>query len=164
METRPVWRHWTIDTSGQGWPRFRHRAEHRRRHRRPRPARVWEVMSDAEGWPTWTTTVARVTLLDGGLVGTRAAIEQPHIPRTVWTVTSLDEGHEFVWEAKGLGFHAIARHRIGETGPDRSPGHAIRRAVGMDRLRHGPLLPSASPAATSPSNEAAGLKARSEAG
>ena len=111
-------------------------------------------MSDAEGWPTWTTTVTRVTLLDRGLrVGARAAIEQPRIPRTVWTVTSLDEGHGFVWEVERAEAHAIARHRIEETGLRPVSGHAVRRAVGMDRLRqtalptpHRALPPSRQPA------------------
>jgi uncharacterized protein YndB with AHSA1/START domain len=125
-------------------------------------ARVWEVLSDAERWPEWTTSVRKVTLLDGGLrVGARAAIEQPRIGRTVWTVTSMDEGHGFVWEAKGLGFHATARHSIEETGAGHARAHLSVEQSGwlgsvMDRVyrrlteRYLAL-------------EAAGLKSRSEA-
>lgn len=83
--------------------------------------RVWQVMSGVEDWPSWTASITSVTLLDGGLrVGARAAVEQPRLPRAVWTVTSLEEGREFVWEASGPGIHTIARHAVEETGPGRS--------------------------------------------
>lgn len=124
-------------------------------------ARVWEVMSDAERWPEWTASVRKVTLLDGCLrVGARAAIEQPRIPRTVWTVTSVDDGRGFIWEARGLGFHATARHSVEEIGPGRARARLSVEQSGwvgavMDRVyrrlteRYLAL-------------EAAGLKGRSE--
>ncbi|EWT02225.1 polyketide cyclase [Intrasporangium oryzae NRRL B-24470] len=84
-------------------------------------ARVYEVMSGVEAWPTWTASIRKVTLLDGGLrVGARAAVEQPRLPRAVWTVTSLEAGREFVWEATGPGIHSTAWHTVEETGPGRS--------------------------------------------
>jgi uncharacterized membrane protein len=77
-------------------------------------ARVWAVITDVERWPEWTDSVTSLHLLDPAplRVGSRALIEQPRLPRTQWTVTSIDEGHEFVWEATGPGVHTVARHGV----------------------------------------------------
>ena len=128
-------------------------------------ARVWAVITDVERWPDWTDSVTSLHLLDPAplRVGSRALIEQPRLPRTEWTVTSIDEGHqrrEFVWEAKGLGRRTTATHGVEPLGPGRSratlsigqegwlgslAGRAYRRLT--DRYL---------------AMEAAGLKARSE--
>ena len=82
-------------------------------------ARVWAVMRDVERWPEWTASVRSVALLDDGLrVGSRARIDQPRIPTTVWTVTGLTEGHDFTWEASGPGTLTTGRHAVEATGRD----------------------------------------------
>ena len=83
---------------------------------------VWSVISDVERWPEWTASITSLRLLDPAplRVGSRAVIEQPRLPRTEWTVTRLDEGRAFVWEATGPGLHTVARHAVEPLGDGRS--------------------------------------------
>ena len=59
--------------------------------------RVWEVLSDLEGWPAWTPTVTSVQRVDPGplAVGSRVRICQPKLLPAVWQLTELDEGRSF---------------------------------------------------------------------
>jgi len=83
-------------------------------------AQVWAVLRDVERWPEWTASIRSVTLLDPELrVGARARVDQPRIPTTVWTVTSLSEGREFVWEASGPGMRTTGRHLVEAVGEGR---------------------------------------------
>ncbi|GAA2745711.1 hypothetical protein GCM10009868_28240 [Terrabacter aerolatus] len=123
--------------------------------------RVWEVMSDVERWPEWTASVRSVTLLDGGLrIGARARIDQPRIPTSVWTVTDLTEGREFVWEAVGPGTRTKGRHTVEATGPG-----TCRVTLSITQSgRLGSVLGRGYRSLTDRylSMEAAGLKARAE--
>ena len=78
------------------------------------PARVWEVLTDVEAWPEWTSTVTSVQRLDDGplRLGSRAKIVQPRIPETEYVVTELVEGSSFTWVASGPGVRTTARHEI----------------------------------------------------
>jgi uncharacterized membrane protein len=83
--------------------------------------RVWSVLRDAERWPEWTSSVTKVTLLDGELrLGARAKISQPRIPTVDYTVTELDEGREFVWVTQAPGARTTARHRVEAISVERS--------------------------------------------
>ena len=77
-------------------------------------AQVWAVISDVERWPEWTPTVTSVRRLDDGPfgVGSRVEIRQPKLPKAQWTVTELEEGRSFTWEATGPGMRSIARHEV----------------------------------------------------
>jgi uncharacterized membrane protein len=75
---------------------------------------VWAVMSDVARWPEWTASITSVERLDDGpfTVGSRAKVRQPGFPAVVWTVTELDEGRSFTWQARSpgvvsTGFHAV---------------------------------------------------------
>ena len=80
---------------------------------------VWSLTEDVEGWPSLTPTVTHVERLDDGplRVGSRARVKQPAQRPTVWTVTRLEPGERFEWEAKVMGVHMVGRHQIEAHGP-----------------------------------------------
>jgi uncharacterized protein YndB with AHSA1/START domain len=76
------------------------------------PERVWEILVDVEGWPTWTESVSSTRKLDDGplSVGSRVEISQPRIPTGTYTVTALEPGRAFTWEQRQPGSLVSARH------------------------------------------------------
>lgn len=84
------------------------------RHIDAPPTSVWEVLFDVARWPEWTPTVESVQRRDDGpfQVGSRAEVRQPKLPRAVWEVTEVVDGHSFTWEASGPGMRTIARHTV----------------------------------------------------
>ena len=81
--------------------------------------RVWQVITDVESWPQWTTSMTTVKRLDDGplRVGSRARIKQPGLPNLVWQVTDISDGDEFTWVTRTAGVDATGHHRLDET-PD----------------------------------------------
>lgn len=75
---------------------------------------VWEVLADVDHWPDWLPTVDSVERLDDGpfVVGSRARVRQPKLPRAEWEVTEVVDGRSFTWEATGPGMRTIARHEV----------------------------------------------------
>ena len=124
---------------------------------------VWDVYTDVERWPEWTASVRRLTRLDGpGLeVGQRFRIEQPRMPKLVWTITAVAPGSSWTWTQRTPGNHTAASHELVTLGPDRTQVRQVidqRGPLGalvgllMRRLTRRYL-----------DLEAAGLKAASEA-
>lgn len=79
---------------------------------------IWVVMSDVASWPTWTASITSVereakTPL---AVGEQVVVRQPKLPRTVWTVTDVQPGRSFTWEATGPGVRTIADHTVEPNG------------------------------------------------
>jgi uncharacterized membrane protein len=76
--------------------------------------RVWDLTEDVESWPTITPTMTSVERLDEGplRVGSRARVRQPRQRPTVWTVTVVEPGSQFVWEARVLGLRMVGGHRL----------------------------------------------------
>jgi uncharacterized membrane protein len=126
-------------------------------------ARVWAVYSDVERWPEWTASVTSVELLDPGplRVGSRARIRQPRLPVAEWTVTDLDEGRSFTWVARGPGVRTTGTHLVERDG-DRARATAVLEQGGP----LGPVVGLLTRGLTRRylAMEAAGLKARAEAG
>ncbi|MGE2691369.1 SRPBCC family protein [Mycolicibacterium pulveris] len=75
---------------------------------------VWEVFSDVERWPEWTSSVARLTALDGPqlAVGRRYELKQPRMPKLIWVVTELSPGSAWSWEQRSPGGLTVARHDV----------------------------------------------------
>ncbi len=126
------------------------------------PARVWEVFSDVEAWPSWTSTISTVERLDDGplKVGSRTRIKQPRLPAAVWEVTEYVPGSHFVWEARSPGVRTIGGHYVSAAGSG---------SVAVSRIeQRGPAGWLAGLLTRGLTNrylalEGAGLKARSEA-
>jgi uncharacterized protein YndB with AHSA1/START domain len=74
--------------------------------------RVWEVLTEVEGWPQWTDSVTSVRRLDEGplAVGSRVEVSQPRIPIGTYTVTALEPGRAFSWEQRQPGSTVVAHH------------------------------------------------------
>lgn len=77
-------------------------------------ATVFETYADVERWPSWTSSVTSVELLDPGpfRVGMRARVRQPRLPVAVWQVTELVPGESFTWEARGPGVVSTGTHAV----------------------------------------------------
>jgi uncharacterized membrane protein len=121
---------------------------------------VWQVFSDVERWPTWTASIRSVELLDGALrVGARAKIRQPRLPTVVWTVTELEPGRSWTWEASGPGAHTVATHLLRQVGDSTVAEMSIANAGPVGRLM-GRMWRSLT--ARYLAMESAGLKRRSE--
>ena len=76
---------------------------------------VWAVVSDVERWPEWTASVSSVRRSRSGplAVGERVVVAQPRLPTLTYTVTAVDEGRSFTWEAgsavsRGVGEHVVS--------------------------------------------------------
>ena len=97
------------------------------------PTVVWRVMSDIEGWPRWTATAEAAKRGEEGPLRVGATAKMKIVgagAAGVWTVTSLDEGREFVWENRAGGVHSVAGHRIEPDGP----GSKVRLWIEQDGL------------------------------
>jgi uncharacterized membrane protein len=104
------------------------------------PARsVFDVYSDVERWPEWTSSMTRVERLDDGplRVGSRARIKQPRLPVTVWQVTELLPGTSFTWVARGPGVVTTGIHEVRPSGQD---GHVTATGVLVQEGLLGPLV------------------------
>ena len=76
---------------------------------------VWQVLSDVERMPAWTTSVTRVRLLGPGTriaVGSLVEVEQPGLPEATWEVDGLVEGRGFSWSSSTPGVRTGAAHQI----------------------------------------------------
>jgi uncharacterized membrane protein len=85
-------------------------------------AAVWAALVDIRDWPEWTKSMQDVRWLDddGMRVGARARIKQPGTPALTWTVTELDTGRGFTWQASSPGVKTIGTHAVSAAGEDRT--------------------------------------------
>jgi uncharacterized membrane protein len=76
---------------------------------------VWQVLSDVERMPAWTSSMTSVTILGPEpaiAVGSRVEMTQPGLPRSVWEVDGLAEGRGFSWSSSTPGVRSGAAHQI----------------------------------------------------
>ena len=100
------------------------------------PRRVFEVYSDVERWPEWTSSVTSVVRLDHGplRVGSRARVRQPRLPVALWEVTEIVPDRSFTWVARGPGIVTTGRHVV--AAPDAGDAH-VRVTAALEQA--GPL-------------------------
>lgn len=82
---------------------------------------VWQILSDVEAMPSWTTSMSRVALLGPETaiaVGSRVAIDQPGLPRATWEVDGFTEGRGFSWSSSTPGVRTGAAHQIAQLSDD----------------------------------------------
>ena len=79
-----------------------------------RQQRVWEVLSDLEGWPQRIETVDVVELLTPAPVGEGSCVrlKQPKLPEGTWEVTVWDAPSSFEFRQKSGGVTNVAGHRV----------------------------------------------------
>lgn len=79
---------------------------------------AWRLLSTVGEWPRWLPTVQSVEALDGEAlrVGARFHIQQPSLRPATWSVTSLDPGASFTWEARAPGLLMRAEHFVSARG------------------------------------------------
>lgn len=84
--------------------------------------RVWDVLSDIEGWPRTIDTVETVELLTQAPLGkgSRVRLKQPKLPEGVWDVTVWDAPSYFEWTQKATGATSVAGHRVESLGEGRA--------------------------------------------
>jgi len=77
---------------------------------------VWRLTVDVAEWPSFLPTVQRVERLDDGplRVGSTARLKQPRQTAAVWTVTVLEPGRLFTWQATRTGLTLVASHMLDE--------------------------------------------------
>ncbi|GIG66578.1 SRPBCC family protein [Phytomonospora endophytica] len=124
-------------------------------------AACWAVLTDIADWPNWTASITAIAPVDAPelAVGRRYRLTQPGMPVLTWTVTKLDEGESFDWEARSPGVRTLGWHRIS---PD---GEGTRIDIGVRQT--GPLawlfgLLGGAKTRRFMTMEAAGLKAAGE--
>jgi uncharacterized membrane protein len=124
---------------------------------------VWDVFTDVERWPDWTASVRRLSRLDGdGLaVGQRFRIEQPRMPKLVWTVTAVSPGASWTWANTAPGNRTSATHEVIDLGDGRTRVRQVIDQAGPLGALVGLLMRSMTRRYLD--LEAEGLKATSEA-
>lgn len=91
--------------------------------------RVWAAIIDVERWHEWTASITSAEKLEAGdlKVGSRVRVKQPKLPPTVWTVTALEPGRSFEWQATGPGSKTVAWHRV------EPEGDGAKATLGIDQ-------------------------------
>jgi uncharacterized protein YndB with AHSA1/START domain len=80
--------------------------------------RVWNLLTDVEGWPAWTESMRQIQRLDNGpfAVGSRSRVVQPTGRPMQWTVTEVEPLRNFTCTAGQPGMSFAAAHRIQDQG------------------------------------------------
>ncbi|WP_327292640.1 SRPBCC family protein [Streptomyces sp. NBC_01198] len=123
--------------------------------------RVWQILTDVERWPDLTTSMTSVRGLDGPrpALGARFEVRQPKLRKAIWTVTQLDEGTSFTWEAREPGIVSRGAHLVEPDGE----GTRLTLTIDQSGLLAWPVgLLAGSTIRRYVTLEAEGIKSRSE--
>jgi hypothetical protein len=77
-------------------------------------ARIWEVLTDVEGWSGWNRAVRSAARLEPEPldIGSRVRLHQLGLLPDVWTVTDLIPGRTFTWVARMPGVRLRTTHTL----------------------------------------------------
>ena len=81
--------------------------------------RLWSTISDVRNWGRWLPTVDAVTPHEpdrADEVGRSYTVEQPGLPKAVWTITDWQEGRSFTWESTQPGIRSVGTHVVRPNG------------------------------------------------
>lgn len=128
------------------------------------PEKVWEVMADLEGWPSWTASFKSLSLLDPLPIreGLRAKVAVKGGPTGTWTVTECEPGRQFTWKNKAPGVRSTGYHAVEPLGENRSRVTLRAEMEGIGALLLRPML--ARVAHRNLEMESEGLKRAAEGG
>lgn len=84
------------------------------------PECVWSILSEVTEWPRWLPTVASVEGLGAERLafGARFKVRQPGLRPTIWTVSAIEPGRRFEWQAASPGVLMVGDHRLQRVSPD----------------------------------------------
>jgi hypothetical protein len=127
-------------------------------------AAVWAVISDVERWPEWTASISSVQRSRTGplTVGEKVVVRQPRLPTLTYTVTGVDDGRSFTWEAGNVASRGGGEHVL-------TPRVAGGCTATLRLTQRGPVAPLVGALLDGLTRrylrmEAEGLKSRSEGG
>ncbi len=81
------------------------------------PAAAWTALSNVTDWPNWTESMTTIEGPPAAITtGQAYTVKQPGMPRMVWTVSEVDDGHGFSWTAPSPGVTTVGRHWISTDG------------------------------------------------
>ncbi len=83
---------------------------------------VWAVLAEVEAWPTLSESMTSVEWFTGHRVetGNSARIVQPGLRPALWTVTSVEPGASFTWQASAGGVTTVGTHAVAPTAAGRA--------------------------------------------
>lgn len=86
------------------------------------PECVWDLLSAVVEWPRWLPTVASVEALGAARleVGGRFKVRQPGLRPAIWTVSAIEPGCRFEWQAASPGVLMVGDHRLQRLAPHRT--------------------------------------------
>lgn len=84
--------------------------------------RVWDVLSDIEGWPRVVATVeaAEAVTPTPLKLGSTVRLRQPKLPEGLWDITVWDPPLTFELTQQSGGVTSVAGHRVDAVGEERS--------------------------------------------
>jgi uncharacterized protein YndB with AHSA1/START domain len=125
---------------------------------------VWAVISDVERWPEWTASMSSVQRTRTGplTIGEQVVVRQPRLPTLTYTVTAVDDGRSFTWEAGNAASRGVGEHVL-------TPRVAGGCTATLRLTQRGPVAPLVGALLDGLTRrylrmEAEGLKSRSEDG
>ena len=78
---------------------------------------IWRLIAEVEHWPDWTPAVLSASRTEPGqlALGASYLVRQPDLPDRTYTVISLQDEREMIWESRATGLRMVASHEVRST-------------------------------------------------